>query len=110
MDYRYKIEIELDDEKIIKDGEYELDSIYECVRQMFALENIKEVPSDSRVMTFVSNRYDKDDYAVMWNILAFLFEANWAKPYLIKMLWYDMECNKLNCEDVLKGWSEDNWL
>lgn len=39
----FKVEIELDDEKIISDGRYELEDIYDAIRKCFVDEHIPEI-------------------------------------------------------------------
>lgn len=110
MNYRYKIEIELDDEKIISDNIYVLESIYENIRKMFADEGINEIVDNSHTLTFTSDGKEKNDWGKMWANLTMLFEEKWFRLYAIKMLWFDNEYGVVNREDVLKGWLEDNWL
>lgn len=106
MDYRYKIEIELDDEKIISDNKYVIESIYEAIRGMFSDEGIPEIKNGEHTMTFVSNRYDKDDFAAMALVENTLFDSEWFRPYVKKMIWYNIAYGKDYCEDVIKAYSE----
>lgn len=104
MEYRYKLEIELDEDKIISDGKYEIDSIYDTIRSWFKKTEIPEVKNDDHMMTFISDRYDKDDYAEFGLIETDLMDADWFKPYVKKMLWYNRENGKNHSENII---SED---
>jgi hypothetical protein len=106
MEWRYKLEIELDDEKILADDKYYLEDIYNAIRQMFAEDNIKEIKSDNGIFVFESDGTDDTDYAKIWFGMTSLFESKWFKNYAKKMDWYDKTYGMINHENVLKDWLE----
>lgn len=102
MNYRYKVEIELDDEKIIKDGEYELDSIYDSVRQIYAEEGIEELKTNSKVLTFVSKNDDDKEFAKFCAAQNSLLESGWFISAVKRMTWFDTLYGTVSEENILK--------
>lgn len=102
MKYRYKLEIELDDEKIIADDKYEIESIYETIRGMFADEGIPEVKTDGHILVFASNKTDDKEFARFGLIETTLIEKKWFMPYVKRMMWYDTIYGFVSQEDVIK--------
>jgi hypothetical protein len=102
MDYRYKIEIELDDDKIISDNIYVLESIYENIREMFADEEISEIKTNAHMLVFASNKSDDKELARFGLIETTLIEEDWFMPYVTKMMWYDTLHSTISQENVLE--------
>lgn len=102
MDYRYKLEIELDDEKIIADNKYVIDSIYETIRGMFADEGIPEIKTDTHMLVFASNKTDDKELARFALIETTLIEKDWFMPYVTRFMWYDRLYGVVSQEDVIK--------
>ncbi len=110
MKYRYKIEIELDDEKIIREGKYEIADIYATIRSWFAEEDIPEVDSEEGVLAFASNKTDDKEFARFALIETTLVEKDWFLPYAKRMTWYDTIYGVLSTEDVLKVCREEGLI
>lgn len=102
MDYRYKLEIELDDEKIIADNKYVLESIYEGIRGMFADEGIPEIKTDSHMLVFASNKTDDKEFARFGLVETTLLEEDWFLPYVKTFMWYDTLYGVVSQEDVME--------
>lgn len=107
MKYRYKLEIELDDEKIISDGKYEIKSIYETIRGMFADEGIPEVKTDSHMLVFASNKTDDKEFSKFGLIETTLMDSKWFRPYIKKLLWFNSEYGKKYCENALLAYEKE---
>ncbi len=110
MKYRYKIEIELDDEKIIREGKYEIADIYATIRSWFAEEDIPEVKNDSHTLTFISARTDRDDFARMGLLEVSLIKVPWFKPYVTKMLWYNNSYGADYVENVIEEFRKEGLI
>lgn len=110
MEYQYKIEIEMDDEKIIKEGKYVLDSIYDAIRRWFKEEDIQEVKGDSHTLTFIGTNVGKDDFGRMGLVEVSLAEAEWFKPYVKKMLWYNRDYGKDYVENVIEEFRKEGLM
>jgi hypothetical protein len=102
MEWRYKLEIELDDEKILADDKYYLEDIYNAIRQMFANEGIPEIKTDSHMLVFASNKRDDKEFARFGFIEKTLISSDWFLTYVKRMTWYDTIYGKVSQEDVLK--------
>lgn len=101
MEYLYKLEIELDDEKIIADDKYDIDSIYDTIRSWFKEEGIPEISKDNSVLIFASNKDDDKEFSRFGLIETELMDAEWFRPYVKKMFWYNNEYGKNYREDII---------
>lgn len=110
MEWRYKLEIELDDEKILADDKYSLKDIYEGIRQMFADEGIPEIKTDSHMLVFASNKRDDKEFARFGLIETTLIEQDWFLPYVTRLMWYDTIYGEVSQENVLKVFKEDGLI
>ena len=110
MKYRYKLEMELDDEKIIADGKYEIDSIYHTFRSWFKEEGISEISKNARELVFASNKTDDKEFAKFSLIETSLVKEKWFIPYIKRMAWYDTVYGTVSKEDVIKVLKEDGLI
>lgn len=97
MDYLYKVEIELDDDKIIADGKNELSDIYEEIREIFKSKNIPEAENNEHKLIFATK---EKKYVYMQMALDEIGEIS-IKPYIKKLLWYNNDRGEGYCEDWL---------
>ncbi len=102
MDYRFKVEIELDDEKILAEDKYELSDIYAAIRHMFAKQDIPEVDSDSHMIVFVSTKTDDKEFAKFGLVEMSLMDSKWFRPYVKKMFWYNADDGTDYYEDIIE--------
>lgn len=109
MNYRYKIEIILDDEKIISDDEYEIKDIYNAISNCFLEEGIQEVQSEDNTMVFISNDYEHDDFSAFGVVENILFDSDWFRTYVKKMTWYNSSYGKDYCEDVIEAYKMEGF-
>lgn len=100
-DYRFKVEIELDDDKIISENKYDKDGIYDTIRSLFKEKGIAEKPFDGKTMVFYSSRQDEQIYGEFALLKCGLIMADWIRPYIKKMYWYNADYSDDYCEDVL---------
>lgn len=110
MDFRYKLEIELDDEKIIADNKYVIESIYDTIRGMFADEGIPEIKTNTHMLVFASNKTDDKELARFGLIETTLIEKDWFMPYVTRMMWYDTLYGMVSQEDVIKVFKDDGLI
>jgi len=101
-EYRYKLEIELDENMIIKDNKYEIQALRQRIIERFADLGIVEMVEIGRTMKFVNNDYDYDYYARFGRIATELYyKQKWFRRYAIKMLWYNNANGENHCENML---------
>lgn len=89
MDYAFKVEIALDDEKILADQVYDLDDMYKIIREMFTQKDMHDVSEGNGQLTFISKKGEKDVFSTCGLNVTELYQSEWAVPYLKKMLWYN---------------------
>lgn len=87
-----KMEIKLDEERIKRDGEYDIDELWARIDKEFENACVKEVQPDGSVM--YSGIPDKDYYTDI-NVAAMVFKhTQWFAKYCIKWIWYDNDDNE----------------
>ncbi len=84
-----KMEIKLDEERIKRDGEYDVAELWTRIDKEFENACRKEVQPDGSVM-YVGIP-DKDYYTDI-NVAAMVFkQSRWFAQYCVKWIWYDNE-------------------
>ena len=106
QEYLYKIEIEMDDKKILADNEYDIDEIYQTIREFFAEENIMEITNDRGILIFASCKTDNKEFARFGYIEKCLVQCEWFKRYVKRMTWFDKIYGDVSEENVLKVFGE----
>ncbi|MBR6694821.1 MAG: hypothetical protein IKL70_00205 [Oscillospiraceae bacterium] len=100
-----KVEIELDEQKIIDDGKYVPESILECLDDAFVRngQQILEAQGFRRVYRDGGNT--EKDFAVLGRIVMDFSKEDFFLPYANKILWYDSDDkedeNDFDVEDFL---------
>ena len=94
-----KVTIEMDEKKILKDDEYDPDSIYECVRQHFyPYNNLREIPQKKANRIVFEDSGTEDDFGCLWAANMELLEEDWFAKYVKLWKWHDDEDGE---EDIL---------
>jgi hypothetical protein len=99
-----KLEIALDEQKIIQVGEYTVDSIYSCLDKIFTENRLKkyEVVGTSH---FYCDTGKKSDLADMFRCIFYLETQKWFMDYVTTWLLYDSYAtnkeNEFEIEDIL---------
>lgn len=96
--YIYKVVVELDDNIILNEGEYDLEDTYRIVRKMFTDKGLHDV-SEGKQLIFISTPENKDAYGAIGAVTNTLYRS-WVKPYLKVMEWHN--ASKCSKEDLLK--------
>lgn len=99
MDYAFKVEIVLDDQKILADQIYELDDVYKCIREMFTKKGMHDISKGNERLIFISKKGENDAFCTCGLNVNRLYDSEWASPYLKELLWYNG--NKDTVENVL---------
>ena len=101
-----KVEIELDEKKIMQDNKYLPESIMNTLDDVFAKKNQPILEADSFRRVHRDSGNPEKDFAVLGNLILNLAEKDWFLPYAKKILWYNSEDgnneNDFNVEDFLK--------
>lgn len=96
-----KVEIEMNEAKISKENEYDLDKIYEVLDNVFAKAKLPKIGKG-----IYTNGNSTHDYAHLWSIIWDLTERHWFMDNVSKFLWYKSDNGKDNndfsVEDILE--------
>lgn len=91
--FRFKVEILLDEEKIVADHEYKPETLYTYIRDMFRQYHLKEVQTDTPNHIIFIDRGTNKDMAGLACAAIDLSEMDWFRKYTDEFYWY--EPNKL---------------
>ena len=99
-----KLEIKMDEEKIIADQKYRVESIYQVLKSVFSRYGLKRTEKPDGTMSFVGSGNPKD-YGAFGAIITSLKEKDWFIDYVEKWIWYNSDDgeneNDFSVEDVL---------
>jgi virulence-associated protein VapD len=95
----YLIEIHFNEKKIVEDGEYSYEDVYNTVRDVFFEKGFGYICNETGSL-FIYDRGDKTDYGVMWRTIFDLYETDWFKKFVDGYYYYDFddEDNDGTCE------------
>lgn len=96
---RFKVEILIDEEKVIKDDKYEPQDMYDCIRKMFKRFDLSEIKTDKPYHFIFTDKGRKQDYGALWRVILDLYDKNWFKRYTLKYTWYNIR--NYTCEDIM---------
>ena len=98
--------IELDEERIKKDGIINLDVAYECIEDTFAQKNVTLYHKKGTIRYYTRN-IDKHDFSYLWMVNFPFQKCSWFLYYIKtwRFLDIDEKTNKIRTnEDVMKSW------
>ena len=98
--YYYKVEIEIDEEKVIADHKYSLEKMYNAIIKLFARFGVPDFTKNENTLIFYDNISD-DPYRTSFPCVD-LAKKEWAKPYLKKLYCYDNTEDEEYCDDIIK--------
>jgi len=92
MNYNYKVEIELNDDKIREDVVESdgVERVHEWVKENFRNNGFIDISENDKVIIFC-DKGDNDDYADFWGIISALYEDDFFRTHLTKYLWYNYD-------------------
>lgn len=107
MKYMFRIEITLDDEKILNDGEYELNNVYQTIID-FAKENhlTRLKAKDEKTLLFGISGNHKDDLAYIALFEDGLLNSDWFRKCVANMIWYEEDEGDVIKEDIIKSYDD----
>lgn len=89
-DCMLKLEIKLDEDKIIEDHKYKVESIYQALEQSFAKYQLRKEVKPDGTMFFYGNGRSKD-YGAFGCIITSLRDKAWFMDYVTKWVWYNSD-------------------
>ena len=99
-----KLEIKLDDDKIIADSKYKLDGIYQTLEKAFIEADLQEKKEANGTLMVYGTGKPADFGSFGW-IITSLKKKEWFMKYVTKWIWYNSDDgydeNDFAVEDVL---------
>ena len=98
--------IELDEERIEKDGIINLDAAYKCIDDTFAQENVT-LYSKKGATRYYTRNIDKHDFECLWVVNSLFKTESWFQYYIKTWKVYDIddETNEIfEEEDLFEHW------
>ena len=99
-----KLEIKMDEDKILADQKYRVESIYQALEQAFARYKLGKTKEPDGTLCFVGNGNPKD-YGAFGCIITSLKEKAWFMDYVTKWIWHNSDDGEteddFTVEDVL---------
>ena len=85
-----KLEIRMDEEKILAEKKYRPESIYQALEQAFSKYKLNKIQDTDGTMWFTGNGNPKD-YGAFGSIITSLREKAWFMDYVTKWVWYNSD-------------------
>jgi hypothetical protein len=106
MDIKFKVEIEVDDEKVVAEDKYYLGDVYAAIDRVFKYNNIPKLESNNeKFLTYGTKKHDKFSNILVSVNTVILSEIN---PYIKKATWYNYELNEQ--EDILETFRKERLI
>lgn len=90
---KFKVEILINEEKVLQDDKYEPETMYEYIKNMFRKYNLKEVITDSPNHIIFTDRGDNRDMVGLSLVAIHLAEFDWFRKYAKQFYWYEPNAN-----------------
>lgn len=99
-----KLEIKMDDKKIISEHIYKIESIYQTLEEIFSKYRLRmEKEADGTIYFYGTG--DPRDYGAFGSLITSLKEQEWFMNYVVRWVWYNSDDghneNDFAVEDVL---------
>ena len=99
MKFKYKVEIVIDEEKVINDDIYDPKEMYEYIKNMFRRFDLPEIKTDKPYHLIFTDKGRSRDYGALGRTIFDLYEYEWFKKYAVKFKFYDLISG--SCEDII---------
>ncbi|MCI8833828.1 MAG: hypothetical protein HFH24_00390 [Ruminococcus sp.] len=93
-----KLEIKMDENKIVAEQKYQVESIYQALEQAFSQYRLNKIQQPDGTLCFTGDGNPKD-YGAFGCIITSLKEKVWFMDYVIRWIWYNSDDGEN--EDVL---------
>ncbi|MBR6695984.1 MAG: hypothetical protein IKL70_06185 [Oscillospiraceae bacterium] len=101
-----KVEIELDEQKIIDDGKYVPESILECLDDNFVRNGQQILEAEGFRRVYRDGGNTEQDFAVLGKIIMNFTKEDFFLPYAKKILWYNSDNNENENDFDVEDWLE----
>lgn len=93
MTYKYKVEIVIDEVKVVKDDIYEPTEMYEFIRNMFRRFDLPEIKTDKPYHLIFTDKGRSRDMGILASNAIDLYESDWFKKYAVEFYWHSRNNN-----------------
>lgn len=101
-----KVEIELDEQKIIDEDKYYPEEIMQCLDEAF-LENGQQIlEADGFRRVYRDGGNTEKDFAVLSKLVLMFAKKKFFLPYAKKILWYNSDNGKDENDFMVEDWLE----
>lgn len=101
LKFKYKVEIVIDEEKVINDDIYDPKEMYEFIRNMFKRFDLAEIKTDKPYYLIFADKGRNRDYGALWRVILDLYDMDWFKNYAVKYFWHNKSNGSI--EDIMLG-------
>ena len=108
-DYTFKVEIELDTQKILNENIFSVDDIFNTINSCFSESGVDKKESDNELLVFSTSREDERAFSDVWIVIVNLIKSEWFRPYVTKLLWYNAYEGDNYFEDTLKAFADKGY-
>ena len=85
MKFKYKVEIVIDEEKVINDDIYDPKEMYEFIRNMFKRFDLAEIKTDKPYHLIFADKGRNRDYGALGKAMLDLYYSDWFLNYAKKL-------------------------
>lgn len=86
--YKYKVEIVLDEKKVIEEDKYEPKDMYDYIRNMFKRFDLFEIKTEEPYHLIFTDKGNNKDMCGLASSAIDLYHMDWFRKYVVKFLWY----------------------
>lgn len=98
MDIKFKVEIEVDDEKVVAEDKYYLGDVYAAIDRVFKDNNIPKLESNNeKFLTYGTKKHEK--YSNIWLAILAIDESV-IMSYLSSFKWFNYETGEI--DDIIE--------
>ena len=101
-----KVEIELDEQKIIDDGKYVPESILECLDDNFVRNGQQILEAEGFRRVYRDGGNVEKDFAILGKLILNFSKKKYFLPYTTKILWYNNHNSKDENNFIVEDWLE----
>jgi hypothetical protein len=100
-----KVEIVLDEEKVKKEGKYNLDEMYKAIDDLFLSYGADRCESENKGVAYCSQSGEKD-LAVIGGAVSELEDEQWFVNSVTLWQWFIGNGENVVCEDILQEYRD----
>lgn len=88
--FKFKVEILIDEEKVIADDRYEPEVLYKYIRDMYKQFHLKEIETKEPNHIIFVDRGNSKDLGGIGSATIDLYDSDWCRKYATRFDWYEL--------------------